>query len=116
MKKIKSIEFDPTNAFPGVPTFRLIGLSGIILDMIMDETDDDLPLREKLHNAYTHGGGLFEMKGGLVEEDGTYLYPGDPPLAPAFKLIRDDETFYMYQHAIIAIVQEDGSAFVSRMD
>lgn len=74
-----------------------------------------LPLKEALEIQYGFGS-LIEIEGGSVTADGTYLYPGDPPLKPLIEIGRGDETYYQYDYAIIAIVQKSGETFVTRMD
>jgi hypothetical protein len=43
-------------------------------------------------------------------------YPGDPPLNPLAQARLRDELIVFYDHAIVAIVQEDGSFEVARID
>ena len=74
-----------------------------------------MPLKEALEIQYGFGS-LIEMNGGTVTDEGTYLYPDDPPLEPLIKIERGDETYYQYDYAIIAIVQKSGETFVTRMD
>jgi hypothetical protein len=74
-----------------------------------------LPLKEALETQYGFGP-LTEIKGATVDQDGVMSYPGDPDLYPLVEITRNDETFYMYQHAIVSIVSSNGNRFVTRMD
>jgi len=43
-------------------------------------------------------------------------YPGDPILAPLAQAKLRDELIVFYRHALVAIIQPDGSFEVSRVD
>lgn len=80
----------------------------------MNPTFRDLSLRDALEQQY--GLPLYEISGGTLDKDGTYRYPGDPPLAPLIRIDRGDEVFYQYPHAIVVIVDAQGGIFATRMD
>lgn len=81
--------------------------------------DDPRPVREQFNQNYAHGGGWNPRPnnpGRLNIATGAYHYPDDPVQMPmAFAMCRS-EKIYMYPHAVIAIVQPDGSYEIARMD
>lgn len=76
---------------------------------------DPRPAREQIDSNYQHGGGWRPFKGFKMGERGI-TYPGDPmmPLLAEAKLGK--ETIRIYDCAWVAIVQEDGSFEISRID
>lgn len=110
---IKSIELDPLAKFNYQPE-EIYHILGLLPGWVMNEEFMDKPLKEALDKQY--GFGLYESSGQTITADGVYQYPEDPDLYPLIKIQRKDETFYQYQYAMVAIVQKDGSTFVTRMD
>jgi hypothetical protein len=43
-------------------------------------------------------------------------YPGDPELRPIARIRFRDELILIYDHAIVAIIQKDGTFSAARMD
>jgi len=43
-------------------------------------------------------------------------YPGDPPLKPLARAKLRDELVYFYDHSWVAVIQENGSFDVARID
>jgi hypothetical protein len=43
-------------------------------------------------------------------------YPGDPIFKPIAACFMRNETILLYEHDVVAIVQEDGTFEVARMD
>ena len=111
--KIKS-KLDPHNKYEHLSVEDLRMSLGSLPSWVMNPTFFEFPLKEALDKQY--GFGLFETKGGKVSKDGIFSYPEDPDLYPIAEIIRGDETFYQYQYGIVAIIQKDGSSFVTRMD
>ncbi len=105
---------DPLNKYPHVSEENLIATLGFIPGWALNSEFEDKPLKEALDVQY--GFGLYEMTGSTIEEDGTWKYPEDPDLFPILELKRGNETLYQYEHGLVAIVQEDGSSFCTRMD
>lgn len=107
-------EVDPNNKFPHLSRHDMYSTLGYLPGWVMNSEFFDKPLKEALDEQYCCG--LFEMTGGVIDSNGVFRYPEDPELHPLIKIIRGKETFYQYQSAIVAIVQEDGSTFMTRMD
>jgi len=86
---------------------------GFIPDMLSEESP--LPAKEQFDRAYGHGGGWQTFHGFTMTTTGL-RYPGDPemPLLAETKL--RDETIRFYDCAWVAIVQQDGSYEICRMD
>lgn len=81
------------------------------------DLDDPRPAKEQLHERYAHGGGYHPMKGkSFIMGDSWIKFPGDElfPLLAEAKLHK--ETLRFYYGSWLAIVQEDGSFEVCRVD
>jgi hypothetical protein len=72
--------------------------------------------RDQIHENYGHGGGWHSMRGFTIDKDHVLHYPGDPPFKPIARMQMRDETIFVYEHAIFAIVQKDGSFDAARLD
>jgi len=111
---MNTYQFDPTNKFTEVTDAMLYEACGILPTWVMAKEYAHKPLLEALKEQYQFP--MFESEKATITEDGVFQYPGDPDQHPLIKIQRGKETFYQYEHAMIAIVQEDGSSYVSRMD
>jgi len=79
--------------------------------------NDPRPAREQIHDRYAHGGGWNPFGGFKLDTSTlTLRYPGDPPLRPLAMTELREERLYFYDHAILMIIQTDGSFEVSRVD
>ncbi len=72
--------FDPLDKFPKATDDNLVELLGFIPEFIMN---CDNVVRTALAK---YGYPASPMTGGVVNEDGVYLYPEDPPLYPIAKM------------------------------
>ena len=79
------------------------------------DLDDPRPAKEQLNERYAHGGGFSSIRSFTMNGE-TLLYPEDPPFLPLAKAQLNGEKLLFYQHAILAIVQSDGSFEVTRVD
>jgi hypothetical protein len=82
-------------------------------------TDDDPdPAWKQIDKNYQHGGGWRhgDMNFKMHKTSHVLSYPGDPPLKPTARTHLRDELILFYDHAIVAIVQKDGSYEVARID
>ena len=86
---------------------------GILPHMLSE--DDPNPAKQQFHAAYPHGGG-WQPISGFKLKGRTLHYPGDPAFEPIAMMTLRDETILFYQHAIVAIIQQDGSFEAARMD
>jgi hypothetical protein len=78
---------------------------------------DPRKVAEQFNETYAHGGGWSPMQGWNFEpQSGAITYPGDPPLHPVAAMMCRDELILVYEHAWVAIVQEDRSFEIARMD
>lgn len=90
---------------------------GYLPDFLDD--DDPRPAREQFNTAYAHGGGWNPRtteEGTLDIATGVYTYPDDPPQTPIGMTRLRDEMILVYPHAVVAIVQADGTFEMARMD
>lgn len=79
--------------------------------------NDPDPLWKQIDKNYQHGGGWQKMYvTWKMDKDHVLHFPGDPPLKPLAWCAVRDETLYFYDHAIVNIVQKDGSFEVARID
>ena len=102
-----SCVIDPTDHFSELDPVRLLEACAPIPYWI--DVNASPSFQEQVDTKYCFG--LFEIKGGTIDENGVYHYPEDPPLYPLAKW----EVAYMYQHAIISFIK-DGETFVTRVD
>lgn len=89
---------------------------GLIPLWIHNEDPD--PAWKQIDKNYAHGGGWRHGTMNFKMDLSTHVlkYPGDPPLAPLAQTLLRDELILFYRHAIVAIVQKDGSFEVARID
>lgn len=78
--------------------------------------DDPRPAKEQLHANYAHGGGWRPMSNFKLMNLNALQYPSDPVLLPIASTKLRNETICIYECAIVAIVQPDGSFEAARMD
>ena len=79
----------------------------------------DAPLRDQFNAAYSmvsFGGGWNPIEGFEMLEDKSLKYPEDPPLKPLAVASFRNQKVYAYSYEFVAIVEEDGTFEVSRMD
>lgn len=114
---------DPLNAFVDVEGEVLLEASGYIPIWATASELAHLPLKEALTKAYGFGD-LYHF-GGSVDHEGVYHSDyeepdetgyADPPLMPYYVLQRNDEVLLQYEHAIVAIRDNKGEYFITRMD
>lgn len=105
------VQFDPLDKFPNVPQARLVEACGILPHFVLT---DDAPIRANLEHCYQFG--IHESSGGSIDPDGMYHFPGDPDLAPMAVIRKGEERMFIYRSAIVAILGDDGSCFVTRCD
>lgn len=78
--------------------------------------NDPRPAREQIDSAYQHGGGWSPFEGFKMLSDGNMQYPGDPPTRLLAETKLRDEVIRFYEHSWLAIVQQNGSFEVTRVD
>lgn len=78
--------------------------------------DDPATAAEQLNEGYSFAGGWRPQEGFTLTDKNALLYPGDPPLKPIAEAKLRDETVYLYDYAIVAVVQKDRSFETCRMD
>jgi hypothetical protein len=79
--------------------------------------DDPRSARDQLDAHYRHGGGWNPFKGHTLNRDNTLSYPGDQSMRPvAMTMLHDTELVIVYECAWVAIIQEDRTFEVCRMD
>jgi hypothetical protein len=81
----------------------------------LDE-EDPRPARDQLNEKYAHGGGWRPFEGFKMGHNLSIKYPGDPAHPPLAIMKMRNETVVVYEHAWVAIIQEDKSFEICRMD
>lgn len=76
---------------------------------------DTRKARVQLNENYAHGGGWAPMRGWELLPDDRIRWK-DEVYAPAATLKMTGERVVVYHHAWVAIIQDDGSFEVARMD
>lgn len=109
-----TVELDPHDQF-SVEQEVLREMCGLVPSWL--KADDEDPLFRQISKRY--GFPVFEMDGEVVE--GIYFskYDEDPPLHPIAKISvkeHDNETVYMYEYGLVAVVGEDGNFSMARFD
>ena len=108
------IETDPTKSFTLASEQDIMDSLGLIPQIIFNSSHSHLNLWDALDAGYMHGGGLLVGEG-QIGEDLSYIFPGDQPLKPLAKYIRDNEVAYQYQYGIM-MVEKEGKLTATRMD
>ena len=94
---------------------QILEMSGLLLHWA--KTGDEAGLGFKHTFERTYQFGLHEVTGGKVDDEGVYTYPEDPSLFPVIKITRaTGEACYIYDYGIVAIIEADGTQFITRMD
>lgn len=110
----EEMTIDPLRQFSDISECKISQSLGILPHYVMNEDYFHKDLKAALKEQYKFG--MFELTGGKIDDKGIFEYPGDPELFPLIKIVRGDEIYYQYEHAIVAIVQKDGSTFITRLD
>jgi hypothetical protein len=104
-RQLVVIVFEPEHA----------GLLGFLPSWL--DPDDPAKAAEQLGKNYQHGGGWRPFHGFKMDPDnGTLIYPQDPPLEPIAIMILREERIAVYLHGWVAVIQPDLSFEVCRMD
>jgi hypothetical protein len=107
------ITIDPLDMHTEIPQEHLVESLGYIPYFLKQRMSDETA-KEALTRMYGFGE-LFEMTNGKVV-DYVYKYSGDPDLYPIAEMTSGNTTVLQYKYGIIAILEENGSTFVTRMD
>ena len=105
------VQFDPLGKYPGIPKARLADACGLLPHFVLT---DDAPILANLEACYQFG--IHENQRAMIDPDGMYHYPGDPDMAPFAVVRKGTERMFIYPNGVVAILGDDGSAFVTRLD
>ena len=113
------VNYDPLGKYPTASQKQLSEACGLLpywvaeWETLVRPTSDET-LKSWLDKRYRFG--MYELEKSVIEDDGTYKYPGDPDMAPFLSIdLGEYGVFYQYPHAIAAVPTPDGY-FVTRMD
>jgi hypothetical protein len=87
---------------------------GFLPDFLSES--DPRPAKEQIDMAYGHGGGWNSFYGFTMLPSGDIAYSGDPPTRLLYEAKLRSETIRFYEHAWVAILQQDGSYEIARID
>ena len=76
---------------------------------------DDRGAVEQIDSHYAHGGGWSDFQGHILKGN-TLSYPGDPPMTALSEGKLRDERILVFRSGWVAVVQEDESFRVARID
>jgi len=103
-----------------IPDWELLhpNMKSHMLGYIPHWLNDDNPegAVKQIDANYRHGGGWHSFKGFTLGKGMELTYPGDPPLKPLARAKLRDELVYFYDHSWVAVIQENGSFDVARID
>lgn len=121
---MKSLCLDPCKKFKEYNNQDLINACGFLYGWAFEALANDGKLLDYLGKCYIYpisGIGRYpehtDKSLGIVREDGSMFYEGDPVFYPLFKAESEHDIFYVYEHAMVAFVdKQTKNYFVSRMD
>lgn len=107
-------QFDPFGKFGHYANQDMNNILGFLPGWVANPEYFEFPLVEALDKQYCCG--MNDTPEVTITEDGIYKFPGDQDLHPILVMKRGTETFYQYEYGLVAIVQEDGTSYATRMD
>lgn len=107
---------DPMGKYPNASGEQIFLACGQVPVWLNDLNNPDHESIKSIFSRF-YVFGVFETKGGIVDEEGVYKYPNDPDLYPLIKMERGNEIVYQYRSGLVSIIDvETGNSFVTRMD
>lgn len=104
---------------PYINEVAAMSLMGFIPQFV--SSDDPRSAQEQINDNYRHGGGWCPLRGWMFnptdstiqfsDEEGT-----DPPYTPVAETRIHDQRLIVYRDAWVALVKDDGTFEVARMD
>lgn len=76
-------------------------------------------VEKNMEKNYQFFMGWSDPNPATVDEDGTFNYPGDPPMAPLAKIVGNrekGEVVYIYPHAFVGVTHNGKLVKYTRMD
>ena len=112
------ITVDPHQKYTHATELQLLTSCGFLTQWILEAQDmhtDEEPvtMKDRLLANYVYF--MREMNGELTP-DGRFLYPGDEDLYAVVMFEFNGERVYIFEYAIVGIIYEDGSTWITRMD
>jgi hypothetical protein len=106
------ITVDSTASHESIPPLDILEYCSPIIEMVLDKEEG---FKEGIENNYAFFS-RWQVGGFEVDEDGTYKFPEDKPLKPLVTIEGDGEVMYIYEYAIVVIVDKDGNKMYTRVD
>ena len=113
------ITYDPHNKYSTASQKQLREACGLLPYWVVEwdtfiRITGETTLKSWLDKRYRFG--MYELEKSVIDDDGTYHYPGDDDMHPFLAIdLGEHGVFYQYPHAIAAVPTPDGY-FVTRMD
>jgi len=109
--------------YPDMTTNQLMAWGGLIPLWVMEwnlrkAMGVDVTLFDHLNTQYEARAGLGikgRDMGGIIDEEGIYRYPNDPPMPPFMTWETEAGTVYFYPYSVMGI-PKDNSYTTVRMD
>lgn len=107
-------ELDPFRKFTHLGSNHLYALIGQIPIWLDEEYTNFLSAEEVFESRYPFP--MSELEGKIVNDLYVSKFKEDPKLYPLVKLYRGKEVILQYDFAIVAVIREDGTQHITRMD
>lgn len=94
----------------------LVEACGVLPQMLASNKDPQGTMKDAIEGSYPFGA---HWNGhGVVDEQGIYRHPEDPPLYPVAVVenVVTKEAAYIYQSALVAVVDDSGKFITGRFD
>jgi hypothetical protein len=101
------------------PEWTPPGPAGGFLPLFLN-TDNPAGAVDQINKSYAHGGGWHDFHGFdlIATKTGAYRlqYPQDPPMKEISRTTLRDEIVVLFTYDWVAVIQQDGSFRVARLD
>ena len=111
-----TITIDPNDYYTDVNHHKIVGRCQVIINWALNPSYVKSPFKTAVLDQYLYGANF--CMGGIIDHNGVYRYPGDPPLNPLLKITRNDDILYFYEADIIAMkdANQEGGYYITRVD
>lgn len=108
---------NPTKSAQFIPDYeRLVEACGVLPQMLISSEDPESPMKTNIENSYPFGAHWNDH--GVVDDQGIYRHPEDPPLEPVAQLqnVTTNEVAYIYTYGLVAVCDDNGKFITGRFD
>ena len=110
------ITIDPTDYYTDNNHHKIIAYCQTVISWAINPSFVKTSFKAGVLQQYLYGAN-FNM-GGIIDSNGIYKYPDDPPLHPLLKIERNNDCLYFYEHDIIALKDANSTSgfYITRVD